>query len=406
MVTVDEKISQWRRELLDLSQRNRLLNFKPSRSGTVKLVEPAADAIYKRLVEQERGFVFYRESVDQGDTSDQLVLIPPDAPLNPAEAVPSEPPQAARRSLRPDEVRADAPSADLERALYRVYLKARGSILEQGVNVLFVAFGMLEWAETATSMPSRAPLVLVPRPSAERRPSIPSNSGRTATRWRSIRRSSKSSGPSFDLTLSLTEDDFVRPLPDILVQIRSAVANRPGWSVSDDVYLGLFQFHKLSMYQDLQTYGNVARAHPVIQALAGDPGRMPDLPSDLPREDQLDTQVLPQSSFQILDADSSQMQAIVAAVRGGSFIVHGPPGTGKSQTIANIIAECLADGKTVLFVSEKAAALEVVIAAARRSRAGRLLPGTPQPSREQEDRPRRVRQGPGGSTATRTVSNR
>ena len=75
---------------------------------------------------------------------------------------------------------------------------------------------------------------------------------------------------------------------------------------------------------------------------------------------ELDAQLHPQDTFQVVDADSSQQVAIVAAKNGTSMVIEGPPGTGKSQTITNIIAECLAAGKTILFIAEKAAALEVV----------------------------------------------
>ncbi|WP_209284276.1 AAA domain-containing protein, partial [Prescottella equi] len=76
--------------------------------------------------------------------------------------------------------------------------------------------------------------------------------------------------------------------------------------------------------------------------------------------DRLDDITPPEQMFSILDADSSQRRCILAAANGKSFVMDGPPGTGKSQTIANMIAELMATGKSVLFVSEKAAALDVV----------------------------------------------
>jgi hypothetical protein len=80
----------------------------------------------------------------------------------------------------------------------------------------------------------------------------------------------------------------------------------------------------------------------------------------LPEEKDVDKVELPDKTYQVLDADSSQRVSIEYALRGQSFVMKGPPGTGKSQTIANIIAECIANGKSVLFVSDKMAALEVV----------------------------------------------
>ena len=87
------------------------------------------------------------------------------------------------------------------------------------------------------------------------------------------------------------------------------------------------------------------------------------------------TSVAPATIHEVLQADSSQQEAIVAAKAGMSFVLQGPPGTGKSQTIANIIAECLGLGKTILFVSEKAAALEVVRNRLREAGLDELLPG-------------------------------
>ena len=69
----------------------------------------------------------------------------------------------------------------------------------------------------------------------------------------------------------------------------------------------------------------------------------------------------PDEWHQVIDSDSSQDEAILLSKFGVSFVMQGPPGTGKSQTITNIISEAMADGKKILFVSEKAAALQVVL---------------------------------------------
>jgi very-short-patch-repair endonuclease len=132
----------------------------------------------------------------------------------------------------------------------------------------------------------------------------------------------------------------------------------------------LFSFLKLLMYHDLDRAAVAAAAHPILSMLAGqglgtgDQGLRAEsglLPIPNPQSSilNLDTRP-PEECFQVLDADSSQAEAIAAALAGQSFVLQGPPGTGKSQTIANIIAECMAAGKRVLFVSEKMAALQVV----------------------------------------------
>ena len=147
-----------------------------------------------------------------------------------------------------------------------------------------------------------------------------------------------------------------------LDDVRRAVRGQNRWSVTDDAYLSAFSFLKLSMYKDLEGGSTVAEANAIVAALAGDPSSLFDRQGDaeVVPPDELDQVVDPVESFQVVDADSSQQQAIELAKSGVSFILQGPPGTGKSQTITNIIAEVLGQGRTVLFVSEKAAALDVV----------------------------------------------
>ena len=131
------------------------------------------------------------------------------------------------------------------------------------------------------------------------------------------------------------------------------------WKVETSVDLGLFSFQKLVIYKDLETNSSLVTQHPIIRAISGIKDNNLIL-SGLPDEKDLDKIELPENTYQVLDADSSQRVSIEYALRGQSFVMKGPPGTGKSQTIANIIAECIANGKSVLFVSDKMAALEVV----------------------------------------------
>ena len=78
------------------------------------------------------------------------------------------------------------------------------------------------------------------------------------------------------------------------------------------------------------------------------------------REISLDKSFAPENCMQVVDADSSQLRAIATVSQNYDLVLEGPPGTGKSQTITNLIAQALSTGKTVLFVAEKMAALEVV----------------------------------------------
>ena len=142
--------------------------------------------------------------------------------------------------------------------------------------------------------------------------------------------------------------------------VREAIRHQKKWEILDDCCLGIFSFQKIAMWEDLGKNQDQIAAHDLCRAIGGDSSVRLKVPQGLPRDRELDAATHPGRTFHILDSDSSQHEAIEAAKRGASLIVDGPPGTGKSQTIANIIAEFLAEGKSVLFVSEKSAALEVV----------------------------------------------
>ena len=139
------------------------------------------------------------------------------------------------------------------------------------------------------------------------------------------------------------------------------VKHVPRWEVVESAALGVFNFQKLAMWEDLGRNAERVKAHPLCRAIAGDAAVSLAPPERSARRGATSTSVVPpEAAVHILDADSSQHEAIEAVKRGAHLVMDGPPGTGKSQTIANIIAEALAAGKTVLFVSEKTAALEVV----------------------------------------------
>jgi len=164
--------------------------------------------------------------------------------------------------------------------------------------------------------------------------------------------------------ISLPADDALS-LDEIDAAFASVYESLRGfdrWTIQQDIVLGIFDFTKFSLYSDLERNRSQIKSDPIIQALNGDMKPIREAEGDIttPTATELDDVVDPIDTYQVLDADSSQQEAIEAAKRGKSFVLQGPPGTGKSQTISNIIAEKLAAGERVLFVSEKQAALDVV----------------------------------------------
>src|SRR4051794_38695388 len=359
MPTTHQQIEAWKARLLDLGRRNRLLHIQPGRAGTVALTDPPAAALFDALVRGRRKLTFAAAlTLEQ-----RLAALSWDAPATGVtmrlDRIPTPPTKAGQ-------IATDLSPVDQDRALYNLRLKARTALNEQGVNILFVALGFLEWfAPDAPEQIWRSPLLLLPVELLRAplgveyslRP-LDDEIALNPTLAHKLRQ-------DFGLALPELPDEIDElQLEQLFAEISALVAARTGWRVVHEATLGLFSFLKLLMYHDLDRAAVAAAAHPILSMLAGQgmgDGRweigdrrsgsasQPPTPNS-----QLPTPILdsrpPEDCFQVLDADSSQAEAIAAALAGQSFVLQGPPGTGKSQTITNIIAECVAAGKRVLFV--------------------------------------------------------
>jgi len=241
---------------------------------------------------------------------------------------------------------------------------AKTSLQEQGCNILFLAMGMVEWRPTDDSEErSLAPALFIPV--ALNRKGLTSQFSlhaldeeavSNATLEQLCREQFRTEFPSFNPETDDPDAFFVR--------VREAISPLK-WVFREEVHLGLYSFATLAMFRDLDPEnwpeGATLLDNPLIRNLTGDPSlQFADSDAEVPDPALLDQAVDPLDCYQVLDADSSQQAAILAAKRGITMVIDGPPGTGKSQTITNIIAECLADNKTVLFVAAKSAALDVV----------------------------------------------
>ena len=250
---------------------------------------------------------------------------------------------------------------DLERILKRLSRRSLSDYRERGVRILHAALGMLVWKEIGTNEEIRAPLLVVPiellresilEPFAISVPPVEEAVILNPALQVKLKTDFKIELPP------LIENGESTSLTDYLNSV-SQIVKPLGWRTEATVEIGLFSFHKLVIYKDLDTNSELITQHPIIRAVAGVKDAKLVLDS-LPEEKDVDKIENPHESFRVLDADSSQRVSIDYALSGQSFVMQGPPGTGKSQTIANIIAECIARGKSVLFVSDKMAALEVV----------------------------------------------
>lgn len=350
MPSIDTKYTLWKTRLLDLSRRNRLLYYREYKRSSARVVEPAANSIFQTLVIEEHKLTFAQNLSEQLAFETNPEVTTPDTISN------------TSRPLRAGEIRTNQSDDSLGTTLYNLRSRMRSALEEQGVHILFLAFGMLQWYESRSSTERiQTPLLLVPvwldRPSVTRPYTLELTDDDPVMNPTLMYKLQT----DFHLSLpTLPEDWSTSSLDEMLRLFSDAVRSESRWSIVQDVVLGLFSFEKLVMLKDLETHETQAKQHALIMALGGDISRIERPPSDLPRADELDAKVRPEDTFQVLDADSSQQEAIARAKRGVSLVIQGPPGTGKSQTIANLIAELLAQNKRILFVSEKQAALDVV----------------------------------------------
>ncbi len=333
-------LGSWRSSLLELGGRNRLLNFRHTRTATLEITAPEASAV---LVGFSRGWSFAPVKGDEPD----------DGSLGG---------EAGEGAARSGLVTQKNTQAGLDASLYQLRQKSGQMYNDYGLWVLWLGVGMLDWREAGANETSSAPLLLVP---VELR-----RDSRGQTRLHLVEDQDRIHNPALAVKLERLGVDW-SPVADcdvtdpgaVLAAAREVAGTQDGWSVDERVVLGLFASHKEAMYQDLQQNEERILAHPLVRAVGLGPEA--GLPDDLigfepPQLDRIDEIQLPERTPLVLDADSSQRQCIAAAVDGRSFVMSGPPGTGKSQTITNMIAALMHAGRSVLFVSEKAAALDVV----------------------------------------------
>lgn len=352
------RIDRWQKKLLDLTLRNRLLNF-PDSKKTIPFLCTDVGYLEDRLA---------------ASAAIRIISLPEQNPMGERDPglyreVHGKDLQRsfAAEALLRDELASTLDVKQLEARLIDLYRQVKNDFAEGGANTLFLAVGFLRWKKKPDDERSyRAPLLLVPV-KLERR----SASSKFTLRFHEDE-------PRFNATLlQFIERDFDLKLPQfggelptdengvdvqrLLGLVRQAVRDVPGMEVVDETALSTFSFAKFLMWKDLVERTDALRQNRVVRHLIDTPEQTFEGSSEPFRDErELDRHYAPVDIVALLPADSSQTAASLAAAEGRDFVIVGPPGTGKSQTIANMIANCLAVGKTVLFVAEKTAALDVV----------------------------------------------
>ncbi|WP_303737643.1 DUF4011 domain-containing protein, partial [Methanobrevibacter millerae] len=343
---IEREFENLRKELLDLTLRNQLLNFK-SRAKTIKINNQTPINIFQTLVLQENKMYFVSNKKDKKEEKSSVW-----------DHIPFD---FSKFSEGNKKLEVDLTPNELQKRLYYINNQAKTMLQEQGYNILYLAVGFLEWIDKSKPrQTNKAPLVLIPVSIERKKVGESFNLEWTGE---DIQTNISLKAKLLEGGIELPDFEFKKygeVIDHYIEKVKHAVHKMENWRVNHEIALGFFSFTKFVMYNDLNPDSWEANVdltkNELIQAIFNPAKNNVEAFN----EEDIDSQLQYQSMYQVLDADSSQIAAIQDVKAGRNLVVEGPPGTGKSQTIVNLIAELLAEGKSVLFVSEKMAALDVV----------------------------------------------
>ncbi|MDM1299330.1 DUF4011 domain-containing protein [Empedobacter falsenii] len=343
----------WERKLLDLSLRNNLLNLRFTKS-MLQIIDLKTNLLEDNLADGKsytiqpnnnqpitRKYNFYNHPIHSSDPLFKL----------------------ADEEFKYGRLLTNYHNEDLDKILTNLYRTSKQAEEENGKSTLYLGIGLLKWFETRNKLqPRYAPILLIPvelsRKSANSKYTLRSREEETMINITLLEYLKQEYKLNLNSLENLPMDDLGVDVPKVLAIIRNAVMSLEGWDVLEQTVLGIFSFNKLILWQDISKYSEEIEKSPIVKSLID--GKLSSALESV-EGNELELEKLPTSSLILpISADNSQLNAVKNANENKTFILHGPPGTGKSQTITNIIADALANNKKVLFVAAKKAALDVV----------------------------------------------
>lgn len=359
---MEKAFNKWCEKLLDTGRGNRLINFKDSMLRTVDVLAPDSSEVLKRITNGEKLSFYdidtYVEKINEKSHNSSLLEKVKVDKLSKNKIT-----NEISKNLTKKQILAYKQDIKLSKLLKNINKISQEYITEKGINILYITFGLLCW--TVNNEVYNSPLVLIPisliNDAQENAYKINEYEDDVFTNPTLIYKLKNEM--NLELPEFRQEGHDEENLAEYLVRVQLYVENNNNWFVKDEMKIGTFSFLKLDMYKDLKNNETQILKNKNIQKLLNKPDPLiEDIFYDNEKEEsiEIDNTDIELKLNNVVDADSSQMNAIMHAKSGESFVLQGPPGTGKSQTITNLIAEFLNDGKKILFVSEKLAALKVV----------------------------------------------
>ncbi|MBR6963571.1 MAG: DUF4011 domain-containing protein [Prevotella sp.] len=344
----------WERKLLDISLRNNLTNLRIG-----KRVLPFISFAIEKLEDQIQA----HEDYSILPKPDSVKVEPNEWGIYDSSNFKNQYENMVLEGTKHNQLYSYYTEAELKQTLKFLYRTSRTVLEENGANSLFLTLGLLKWYETPKSVrPRYAPILMMPvdiiRKSGEnyiirsRDEDIILN----ITMLEMLKQQFKINLSSLD---PLPTDESGVDVKKILTIVRTHIMEQARWDVIEEAMLGIFSFNKFVMWNDIHNNADKLRDNKIVASLLDQRVAWKEEDSGTDAR-AIDRNEQPATFAAPLDVDSSQLEAVVESGEGKSFILHGPPGTGKSQTITNMIANALYHGKRVLFVAEKMAALSVV----------------------------------------------
>ncbi|WP_457559734.1 DUF3320 domain-containing protein [Candidatus Harpocratesius sp.] len=378
----EKRFRIWKQYLLDLSKRNFQLNFRPHSKRTIEIISPSLSSLFQLLVGEEKRLhfqpVFHPDSVIKRKLQSQSISEKKKDKRREKEEYREEDKkkedernqkikllyeQALFKILEsppPNKMVANVDDKVLEKRLSRFVAKNQNFLEEKGVNALYFTFGLFKWQEKNSNEFNYSPILFVPIKIS--RVSVKTLYTVQILDENLIINPSLMQKMKIDFNFQFPSYEGEYSKEQILKYfelLSQKIESHPAWEITFRTFISFFAFNKIPLFQDLYDFKPLFFKHPFILSLAELSHYSQKIDtSKLSEERTKNEEAI--NAFSILDIDYSQLQAVSYIEQGYSCVIRGPPGTGKSQCIANIIAECLSDNEKVLFVAQKSAALEVV----------------------------------------------